>query len=307
MNMNKPTIVIADDDVNLIHALTIRCTALGLQVHTAHDASSAWQQIEKIEPEVVILDVGMPAGNGLCVSEMMSHHERLKHTPVIMLTGHSDSDTIRRCHEMMAYYVTKCDNVWTRIKPLLCEILERDALTLSEEPPKSQIPQEKCETAGVSVLMDAVFAAMGAGAEEVEEFSATEEPEQTHTPWILSIDDDHELANGIRLRLKEHGVEVIRAAEGMEGYRRAFTSPADLILLDYEMPNGNGDYVLGRLKDNPVTKDIPVIVLTGRREKTIERKMYALGADCYMTKPYNWSMLWQEISKYLPEPAHMVG
>jgi DNA-binding response OmpR family regulator len=302
---NKPQIVIADDDVNLIHALTIRCTALGLQVHAAHDASSAWQQIEKVEPEVVILDVGMPAGNGFCVTEMMLHHERLKHTPVIMLTGKSDNDTIRRCHELMAYYVTKCDNVWARIKPLLFDILERSELTPSEESPKSQIPQERIESREVSVLMDAVFTAMGGGAEA--ESGGSVELQRTHTPWVLSIDDDQELANVIRLRLKEHGVEVVRAAEGMEGYRLAFTSPADLILLDYEMPNGNGDYILGRLKDNPVTKDIPVIVLTGRREKTIERKMYGLGAACFMTKPYNWSMLWQEMSKYLSEPAVMLG
>jgi DNA-binding response OmpR family regulator len=303
--LNKPQIVIADDDVNLIHALTIRCTALGLQVHAAHDASSAWQQIEKIEPDVVILDVGMPAGNGFCVTEMMLHHEKLKHTPVIMLTGKSDNDTIRRCHELMAYYVTKCDNVWARIKPLLFDILERHDLTTPEESSNIATAKEDSESGEMSVLMDAVFAAMGSGAEG--EDSGSEEGQRTHTPWVLSIDDDQELANGIRLRLKEHDVEVVRAAEGMEGYRLAFTSPADLILLDYEMPNGNGDYVLGRLKDNPVTKNIPVIVLTGRREKTIERKMYGLGAACFMTKPYNWSMLWQEMSKYLPQTATAPG
>ena len=306
MNTNyKPQIVIADDDMDLVHGLTIRCTALGLQVHAAHDASSAWRQIEKVEPDVVILDVGMPAGNGLCVTEMMLHHEKLKHTPVIMLTGRTDKDTIRRCHELMAYYVTKCDNVWARIKPLLFDILERCELTLSEEPPKSQFPQENFKSGQVTTLMDAVFAVMGGAAEG--ESGGSEESQLTHTPWVLSIDDDPELTHGIRLRLKEHGVEVVRASEGMEGYRLAFTSPADLILLDFTMPNGNGDYILGRLKDNPVTKDIPVIVLTGRREKTIERKMYGLGAACYMTKPYNWSMLWQEMSKYLPEPANMLG
>jgi hypothetical protein len=44
--------------------------------------------------------------------------------------------------------------------------------------------------------------------------------------------------------------------------------------------------------------------LTGRHDKTIERKMYSLGAVCFKTKPYNWSDLWQEIRKYLPESAH---
>jgi two-component system response regulator MprA len=125
--------------------------------------------------------------------------------------------------------------------------------------------------------------------------------EVAETPWLLSIDDDEAFAHALKLRLREHGVEVVRASAGMEGYRRAFTTPANVILLDYEMPDGNGDYVLGRLKDNPVTSDIPVIVLTGRREKTLERKMYAMGADCFMTKPYYWPELWDQIQRHLPE------
>ncbi len=295
---NRPQIVIADDDADLIHALTIRCTALGLRVFSALDAASAWQQIEDVQPNVVVLDVEMPRGNGLSVSEMMFHHERHKNTPIIMLTGHTDTKTIRRCHEMMAYYVAKCDDVWGRLKPLLCEILEREDSTILKEAARVEpVPEEP--DPGMSLLLDAVFTAMGDGAEETS--APLQEFGEVRIPWILCIDDDEAFVYALRLRLKEHGVEVIRVSEGMEGYRQAFSNRADLILLDYELPNGNGDYILGRLKDNPVTKDIPVIVLTGRHEKTIERKMYAMGAVSYLTKPYNWPNLWAEINKHLPE------
>jgi DNA-binding response OmpR family regulator len=270
---------------------------MGLDVHAAHDAAAAWRQIEEFVPDVVVLDVEMPSGNGLCVSEMMAHHERLKAIPVVMLTGHTDQQTVRRCHQLMVYYVTKCDNVWERMEPLLRELLaDKFALSVGVRH-RVDVSEQVISPPTVS-LMDAVFAALG-GADEEPPYV----PRENRVPWVLSIDDDAALAEGLRLRLQEHGVGLLRAAEGVEGYRRAFMSPADVILLDYELPNGNGDYVLGRLKDNPVTNEIPVIVLTGRHDKTIERKMYSLGADCFMTKPYSWSELWQEIRKYLPEFA----
>ena len=61
--------------------------------------------------------------------------------------------------------------------------------------------------------------------------------------------------------------------------------------LDYELPEGNGDYVLRRLKESPATHDIPVIVLTGRHERSVERRMRRLGASEFLTKPFDWQRL----------------
>lgn len=104
---------------------------------------------------------------------------------------------------------------------------------------------------------------------------------------ILHIEDDRELSAALSMRLRPYGVAVIPAFNGMEGYRRAFLHPASAIILDMELPNGNGDYVMRRLKETPVTRDIPVIVLTGRKERTVERQMMNLGADAYLHKPVN--------------------
>ena len=85
----------------------------------------------------------------------------------------------------------------------------------------------------------------------------------------------------------------------MEGYRLAFTSQASAILLDFNMPNGQGDYVLGRLKDNPVTRDIPVVVITGMRDKMLERRMLAMGATAFFVKPVSFDVLREHLSKYI--------
>jgi response regulator RpfG family c-di-GMP phosphodiesterase len=65
------------------------------------------------------------------------------------------------------------------------------------------------------------------------------------------------------------------------------------------MPNGQGDYVLDRLKSNPVTKDIPVFVVTGTQDKVLERRMRALGAAGYLQKPVDFDELRAQMSAYI--------
>lgn len=116
-------ILIADDDGDLVQLLAIHCRSHGFGVETACDAMTALRKIDQIRPTLVILDVDMPAGDGLLVREMMAANENLSSIPVIILTGRSDEDTIRRCHNSCAFYVAKCPDVWPRIEPLLSEIL----------------------------------------------------------------------------------------------------------------------------------------------------------------------------------------
>jgi DNA-binding response OmpR family regulator len=116
-------ILIADDDRNLVDALAVRCRQLGLVVRTAHDARTALNIIFDDRPDVACLDVNMPCGNGLCVCEMLASDSRFVSLPVIVLTGNTDQDTVRRCHNLCAYYVPKCVDLWSRIGPLLQELL----------------------------------------------------------------------------------------------------------------------------------------------------------------------------------------
>ena len=118
-------------------------------------------------------------------------------------------------------------------------------------------------------------------------------------PWVLHIEDDAEFSNALKLRLEHHGVAVVRAFDGTSGYRSAFLRPADAILLDVELPNGCGDYVLERLKGNSATRDIPVIVVTGVVDRSMYRKMMNLGASAYLNKPLDFEELHAELGKYI--------
>ncbi len=121
---DTPTVLIADDDRDLVEALAVRCHGLGLGVYTAYDAFTALSIVRAQRPDLACLDVEMPAGNGLSVCEMLATDKECASMPVIILTGKCDSDTIRRCHSLCVYYVEKCANVWPRIEPLLREHFE---------------------------------------------------------------------------------------------------------------------------------------------------------------------------------------
>ncbi len=157
---------------------------------------------------------------------------------------------------------------------------------------------EQCE------LVDAVFAVLGAvretsAADTAPADTSGEATNQTDVPWVLCIDDDPDFSDTLRIRLEEHGVAVVRAFTGLEGYRLAFTSAASAILLDFHMPNGQGDYILSRLKDNPVTRDIPVFVITGTRDKVLERRMLAMGAAAFFEKPIDFETLRKQLANYI--------
>ncbi|MDZ4819494.1 MAG: response regulator [Planctomycetota bacterium] len=138
--------------------------------------------------------------------------------------------------------------------------------------------------------IDTIFAVLGT--------SDDASLQTTGPPWVLCIDDDVDFANSLKLRLQQYGIEVFQAFSGMAGYRTAFVSPAKAIILDQWMPDGNGEYVLRRLKENPVTRDIPVIVLTGSRDRMLERNMYNLGAAKFFNKPVPWEELWAELKQH---------
>lgn len=121
--MKPKTILVADDDPELVQVLELRCRALGFDVRVAYSALAALKSACQEPPDLICLDVEMPGGNGFSACELLAGEPRVASVPIIILTGKTDSDTVRRCHNLCAYYVPKCANVWTRMAPLLKELL----------------------------------------------------------------------------------------------------------------------------------------------------------------------------------------
>jgi DNA-binding response OmpR family regulator/HPt (histidine-containing phosphotransfer) domain-containing protein len=126
---------------------------------------------------------------------------------------------------------------------------------------------------------------------------------------VLVVDDDRHLVDAIAIKLSEHGIEVLKAFSGEQGFRVAWEERPDVIVTDYDMPDGAGDYLLGRLKDAEETRDIPVMVLTahtldGRKDYALEREFVGrLGAVSYLAKPISLDALVAEVGRVVPLPS----
>lgn len=103
---------------------------------------------------------------------------------------------------------------------------------------------------------------------------------------ILIIDDDPDMVTIISLLLTTNGHRPIGASGGKEGLKIARERLPDLILLDVMMPGIDGFEVLRELRLDSSTKEIPVVFVTGMCSAENEERAKKLGAQCYITKPY---------------------
>ena len=89
--MHKPPlIVLADDDEGLVRALRVRLEYAGYAVSTAYDAAGALDLAEKLDPDLMLLDIHMPTGDGFSVQERFEQMHPSTRPPVIYITGDDD-------------------------------------------------------------------------------------------------------------------------------------------------------------------------------------------------------------------------
>lgn len=101
---------------------------------------------------------------------------------------------------------------------------------------------------------------------------------------ILIIDDDQLTSTTWAMGLKSAGYEVINASNGQEGINMAKANKPDLILLDQIMPDMLGNAVLGQLKQDPETTNIPVMLISNYNESQMMKDAIAQGAVDYILK-----------------------
>ncbi len=104
------------------------------------------------------------------------------------------------------------------------------------------------------------------------------------SPSILVIEDNHDLAYGLRNNLEIEGYDVAIAPDGESGLRAARNGTPDLVILDLMLPGMDGFRVLRELRNDGV--HVPVLILTARGEESDKVRGLRLGADDYVTKPF---------------------
>ena len=104
---------------------------------------------------------------------------------------------------------------------------------------------------------------------------------------ILVVDDDHEVVRLMRAYLEQAGYEVLVAYDGETAVHNLRREKPDLILLDLMLPGQDGLTITRLMRNDPTLAHIPIIMLTARIDDTDKIVGLEMGADDYVTKPYN--------------------
>ncbi|WP_425409784.1 response regulator [Hyphococcus sp.] len=268
----KKKILIADDDLMLLKALTRRFEALNLDVRTVTDGIDAVTSVHADPPDLIVLDIDMPAANGFTVYEKLLTNDNYRHIPVIFLTGLKSEKVVARCAQFSAGYVLKDAETWENLIKAVTEILSVDA----HSPSPAVLRRTPAQQAARS---------QSAGT-------------------ILAVDDDPDILRVLQLQCEAVGLHFVSARGPNEGFIKALQIKPDVILSDYLMPDGTGLYFIQRLRTSSATSHIPVIILTGEtldgtREDAdlVMRVKRQDGVIAYLNKPLEFDVLHKVLSK----------
>ncbi len=120
---------------------------------------------------------------------------------------------------------------------------------------------------------------------------------------VLVIDDDPHILYALEETVRNLGYEPVSAIDGEDGLILAMGIVPDLIITDIVMPKVDGFALCARLREDPRTSHIPVIIVTARDRKTDADRVRSLGTEAFLIKPFRASDLSDHITRVLAPPA----
>jgi adenylate cyclase len=114
---------------------------------------------------------------------------------------------------------------------------------------------------------------------------------------ILVVDDEPDILEFLKKRLESRDYQVITASDGVEGLKKVASQEVSLVLLDIVMPNKDGFAMLKELKSQEATRDIPVIIVSAKRDTKSILEGQNLGSFDYFLKPFDFEELIKHIQK----------
>lgn len=113
------------------------------------------------------------------------------------------------------------------------------------------------------------------------------DPPSSPRPFILVVEDEDSLGTLLRYNLEKEGFTVSVCADGEEALVRIDEKQPDLVILDWMLPKVSGIEVCRRLRRNPETRNLPILMLTARGEESDRIRGLDTGADDYVVKPFS--------------------
>lgn len=118
---------------------------------------------------------------------------------------------------------------------------------------------------------------------------------------ILVVDNEVQLVEMVKIRLEANDYEIITAYDGQEALEKARNEKPDLIILDLMLPKLDGYTVCRMLKFDEKYKSIPILMFTARVQESDKKMGQEVGADAYITKPFDPQILLSKIKEFIHE------
>ena len=120
-----------------------------------------------------------------------------------------------------------------------------------------------------------------------------------HVKRVLVVDDEPAFVSGLCETIEDDGFKAVGALSGMEALKKLGEEAIDLIILDLRIPRMDGYEILEKVRHNPATKHIPVIIVTAVTETTSIFRAKELGSNDYFIKPFDTKKLLQKIKTFI--------
>jgi DNA-binding response OmpR family regulator len=116
---------------------------------------------------------------------------------------------------------------------------------------------------------------------------------------LLIVEDDPAIRNNLAEMLHLEGFSVLATGSGSDAQRVVQSHPVDLLICDVRLPDLNGLHLLSNLRQNPLTANLPVIMVSGASQRSDIQQALALGADQYIVKPFQLDDLLNAVQRLL--------
>lgn len=142
MNYENKTILIADDDQDVLDSLSLRCERLGVTVVTVDNATDAINVAKIVRTDIFCVDLELPTQNGIAAGEWFSTNDELRTTPIVFLGEKTVDVGSQRANGTPRYFLSKSTNIWNELEPLLLELLDSDTAERSHETDRQDLPTQ---------------------------------------------------------------------------------------------------------------------------------------------------------------------
>lgn len=255
----KQVILIAEDEEAVITFYSAALREQGYEVEVARDGDQALEAVGSVQPDTILLDLSLPGRDGFQVLEAIKADPAASGIPVIMLTSApSTEDKVKGLEGGADDFLTKSFD----LQELMARV--RSLLKLKR-------------------LHDQMRHATQARAAH----EAPPAAQETSAGQVLVVEDDANVAKVCRYVLGMGGFETHVIGDGNEAAAYVNIALPDLVVLDLLLPGIHGLDLLRMMKENALTADIPVIILSGVDDLNTKMKGLMLGADDYLVKPIN--------------------